>query len=50
MVKDMMNGIKSRYAWVDLLKPETDAAVGVLLALDPGAGQEVQEHAAGSSA
>ncbi len=36
MVKDIMNGIKSRYAWVDLLKPETNAAVGVLLALDPG--------------
>lgn len=35
MVKDVMNTIKRRYAWIDLLKPETNAAVGVLLALDP---------------
>lgn len=35
MVKDVMNSIKCRYAWIDLLKPETSAAVGVLLALDP---------------
>lgn len=36
MVKDVMNGVKRRYRWIDLLKPETQAAVGVLLALDPG--------------
>ncbi|MCK7508688.1 MAG: hypothetical protein MZV70_34760 [Desulfobacterales bacterium] len=35
MVKDIMNGIKRRYAWIDLLKPETKAAVGVLAVLDP---------------
>lgn len=36
MVKDVMNDVKRRYRWIDLLKPETQAAVGVLLALDPG--------------
>ena len=35
MVKDVMNEVKRRYAWIDLLKPETQAAVGVLLVLDP---------------
>ena len=35
MVKDVMNNVKRRYAWIDLLKPETQAAVGVLLVLDP---------------
>lgn len=36
MVKDVMNRVKIRYPWIDLLKPEMQAAVGVLLALDPG--------------
>ena len=35
MVKDVMNGVKHTYAWIDLLKPETSAAVGALLVLDP---------------
>lgn len=35
MVKEIMNNVKSRYAWIDLLKPEMQAAVGVLVALDP---------------
>ncbi len=35
MVKDVMNTVKGRYAWIDLLKPEMQAAVGVLLVLDP---------------
>ncbi|MBU1233885.1 MAG: hypothetical protein KKD01_00195 [Proteobacteria bacterium] len=35
MVKDVMNTVKGRYPWIDLLKPEMQAAVGVLLALDP---------------
>jgi UDP-2,3-diacylglucosamine pyrophosphatase LpxH len=35
MVKDVMNEVKVTYAWIDLLKPETQAAVGVLLVLDP---------------
>lgn len=36
MVKDVMNQVKRKYAWIDLLKPEAQAAVGVLLVLDPG--------------
>lgn len=36
LVKDVMNDIKRKYAWIDLLKPENKAAVGVLLVLDPG--------------
>ncbi len=42
LVKDVMNGIKQRYAWIDLLKPETEAALGVLLVLDPGQALKVQ--------
>jgi UDP-2,3-diacylglucosamine pyrophosphatase LpxH len=36
MVKDVMNDVKRRYAWIDLLKPELQAAVGTLLVLEPG--------------
>lgn len=36
MVKDVMNEVKRRYAWIDLLKPEVQAAVGVLMVLAPG--------------
>lgn len=36
MVKEVMNAVKRRYAWIDLLKPETAAAVGTLLVIDPG--------------
>jgi UDP-2,3-diacylglucosamine pyrophosphatase LpxH len=35
MVKDVMNEVKKKYAWIDLLKPETAAAIGTLLVLDP---------------
>jgi len=35
MVKDIMNAAKHKFAWIDLLKPETQAAVGTLLVLDP---------------
>jgi UDP-2,3-diacylglucosamine pyrophosphatase LpxH len=35
-VRDIMNEVKRRYAWIDLLKPETKAAIGVLVVLDPG--------------
>lgn len=35
MVKEVMNAVKHRYAWIDLLKPELQAAVGTLLVLDP---------------
>ncbi|MBM3811116.1 MAG: phosphoesterase [Acidimicrobiia bacterium] len=34
MVIDVMNAIKKRYAFVDLLKPEVEAVIPILLALD----------------
>ena len=43
MVKDVMNGIKRTYAWIDLLKPETSAAVGTLLVLDPSQAKKISE-------
>lgn len=43
MVKDVMNEVKRRYRWIDLLKPEAEAAVGVLLALDPGQISKLKE-------
>lgn len=41
MVKDVMNDVKKRYAWIDLLKPETSAAVGVLIVLDPSQASKI---------
>ena len=35
MVKEVMNEVKRKFAWIDLLKPETFAAIGTLLVLDP---------------
>ena len=35
MVIDVMNSIKQRYPFIDLLKPEGEAAVPMLLAIDP---------------
>ena len=35
LVIDVMNGIKRDYPFVDLLKPEVEAVVPVLLAIDP---------------
>ncbi|MEC4748878.1 metallophosphoesterase [Methylomicrobium sp. Wu6] len=35
MVKEVMNDVKRKFAWIDLLKPETSAAIGALLVLDP---------------
>ncbi|MFZ2406425.1 MAG: metallophosphoesterase [Methylobacter sp.] len=35
MVKEVMNEVKKTYKWIDLLKPETNAAVGTLVVLDP---------------
>jgi len=35
MVKEVMNAVKRRFAWIDLLKPETSAALGTLVAIDP---------------
>jgi UDP-2,3-diacylglucosamine pyrophosphatase LpxH len=37
LVVDVMNRVKRRYPFVDLLKPETSAVLGVLLTLDPDA-------------
>ncbi len=36
LVSTIMNPIKSRYPFVDLLKPETSATLPILLALEPG--------------
>ena len=41
MVKEVMNEVKQKYAWIDLLKPETSAAVGALLVLDPGQARKI---------
>jgi len=35
MVKEVMNEVKRKFAWIDLLKPETSAAIGTLAVLDP---------------
>ena len=43
MVKEVMNGIKRTYAWIDLLKPETSAAVGALLVLDPSQAKKINQ-------
>ncbi|MBU2629461.1 MAG: hypothetical protein KKE61_12660, partial [Proteobacteria bacterium] len=43
MVKDVMNKVKRQYPWIDLLKPEMKAAVGVLLALDPGQIEKIDQ-------
>ncbi|OGK92741.1 MAG: hypothetical protein A2X36_05235 [Elusimicrobia bacterium GWA2_69_24] len=36
MVAEVINPIKERYKFVDLLKPEVDATIPLLLALEPG--------------
>ena len=43
MVKQVMNTVKRSYAWIDLLKPETSAAVGTLLVLDPSQAKKINE-------
>jgi hypothetical protein len=43
MVKDVMNNVKRRYAWIDLLKPEAEAAARTLLAIDPTQAKAVTE-------
>lgn len=35
MVKEVMNDVKRKFAWIDLLKPENSAAIGTLVVLDP---------------
>ncbi len=41
MVKEVMNQVKQRYKWIDLLKPETQAAVGTLVVLDPSQASKI---------
>ena len=41
LVIDVMNGIKKKFPVVDLLKPETKAALPSVLALDPGAVKKI---------
>jgi UDP-2,3-diacylglucosamine pyrophosphatase LpxH len=36
IVAEVMNPIKSDYRLIDLLKPETDAAIPILMAIEPG--------------
>ena len=43
MVKEVMNEVKRKYAWIDLLKPETSAAVGALIVLDPTQARKITE-------
>lgn len=43
MVKDVMNDVKKRYRWIDLLKPENSAAIGTLLAIDPSQIKRLRE-------
>jgi UDP-2,3-diacylglucosamine pyrophosphatase LpxH len=41
MVKEVMNQVKERYKWIDLLKPETQAAVGTLVVLDSSQAKKI---------
>jgi hypothetical protein len=36
LVRDVMNRVKRERPWIDLLKPEKNVVLGVLLTLDPG--------------
>jgi UDP-2,3-diacylglucosamine pyrophosphatase LpxH len=42
MVKDVMNKVKQRFAWIDLLKPETKAALSTLLVLAPEYAKDIR--------
>ncbi len=50
LVKDVMNSVKRKYAWIDLLKPETQAALGTLFVLDPGQAAKIEKIASALSA
>jgi UDP-2,3-diacylglucosamine pyrophosphatase LpxH len=43
MVKEVMNEVKEKYKWIDLLKPETQAAVGTLVVLDPSQASKITD-------
>lgn len=45
MVKEVMNEVKKTYKWIDLLKPETTAAVGTLVVLDPSQASKITKLA-----
>ena len=42
LVIDVMNGIKRNYPFIDLLKPETEAALPIVLALDPKQAKKIK--------
>ncbi len=50
LVKDVMNSVKRKYAWIDLLKPETQAALGTLVVLDPGQAAKIEKITSALSA
>lgn len=41
MVKEVMNEIKKTYKWIDLLQPETKAAVSTLAVIDPAQASKI---------
>jgi UDP-2,3-diacylglucosamine pyrophosphatase LpxH len=41
LVRDVMNEVKSQRPWVDLLKPEKNVVLGVLLTIDPAVVRKV---------
>lgn len=41
MVKDVINEVKVKYPWIDLLKPERKGAIGALLALDRSQAEKI---------
>ena len=43
MVIEVMNGIKREYPFIDLLKPENEGAVPVLLAIDPKQARKIPQ-------
>ncbi|MDY7233341.1 metallophosphoesterase [Hyalangium rubrum] len=43
LVVGVMNGLKRQYAFIDLLKPENEAAIPLLAVLDPGAMFKLQQ-------
>ena len=46
LVVDVMNRVKQRYPFVDLLKPETKVVVPILLVLDPGLARHIDAESA----
>ncbi len=43
LVEEVMNPIKQDYGFIDLLKPETDAAIPLLLALEPAYAKDIEQ-------